>query len=144
MSTPIIVFSAEMTRANIIRQALRQYGFDVVVCKAYFEVEEAVRKHASLVLVFDTRWGLGTKEIRFLERLSSISTEMTLIVLAKPWAIRLIEAGEMGKGVCLPEPLDPELVATKVKEAVCQKEKRRESSDTDTLQERLKNFLRLD
>jgi hypothetical protein len=46
------------------------------------------------------------------------------------------------KTLCLPDPIDPELIAEKAKEIISQQKKR--SAGSDTLEKTLKKFLNLD
>jgi hypothetical protein len=66
-----------------------------------------------------------------------------VIVLGDQSIIDRFEGPGIRKELCLSNPLDPELIASKVKEVFSSKA-REQRSESDTLEGNLKRFLKLD
>ena len=144
MNSPVVVLSQDNIRGSILKKILSRSGFDVLWFKNLYEAEEAFNKYAPLVVIFDAK-GLQAREAGLLEKLRN---ELQGIVI-----IALVETSAMSTPDCsprelwLPEPLDPELIVSKVQQIVSSLpagRARETQPGKDTLANSLKQFLRLD
>lgn len=146
MCSPVIVLSPDNIRGAILEKILSRSGFDVLWSKSYYEAEDVLDKHAPLVLIFDAK-GLRAKETGLLEKLRINLPGAVIIALVEADAMPISEMEVSPRELWLPEPFDPELIVSKVKEIVSSPPVER-ASDTkpgkDTLAASLKQFLKLD
>lgn len=146
MGASVIVLSGDNTRGGILKKILARNGFEVLWFKNYHDAGDALGTGNPLILIFDAK-GIYSRETGLIGKLLHAVTEGNLIVLAKPEDIPSFEAQGCAGGLCLSEPLDPELVVSRVKDilsvtpakAASEKDKGR-----DGLTSSLKRLLRLD
>jgi DNA-binding response OmpR family regulator len=146
MCSPVIVLSPDNIRGAILEKILSRSGFDVLWSKSYYEAEDVLDKNAPMVLIFDAK-GLRAKETGLLEKLRINLPGAVIIALVEADAMPISEPGVSPRQLWLPEPFDPELIVSKVKEIVSSPPVQRASdtkSGKDMLAASLKQFLKLD
>lgn len=146
MCSPVIVLSPDNIRGAILEKILSRSGFDVLWSKSYYEAEDVLDKNAPLVLIFDAK-GLRAKETGLLEKLRINLPGAVIIALVEADAMPISEPEDSPRQLWLPEPFDPELIVSKVKEIVSSPPVQRASdtkSGKDMLAASLKQFLKLD
>jgi len=146
MSSPVIVLSSDNIRGTILEKILSRSGFDVLWFKSFYEAEEAFKKYAPLVVIFDTK-GLQAGEAGLLKKLRNNLPGTVIIALVEASAMPRYEAEGPPRELRLPEPLDPELIVSRVREIVSSSPVERASDSKpgkDTLMISLRKFLKLD
>jgi len=154
MSSPVIVLTSDSIRGSILKKILTQSGFKVLWFKNYYDARVALDEHVPRAVVFDAK-GLHSREAGSLAKLRDKLPDAGIIVLAEAGAIPTFEAEGCPSDLCLPEPIDPELVVSKVKEIVSSPPVERTSDGNagnesgketgkETVIDFLKQFLRLD
>jgi len=146
MASPVIVLSADHIRGTILKKILSCGSFDVIWFKTFLEAEEVLGKYDPSVVIFDSK-GLQAREAGLVEKLRSNLPGTFIIALVESGAMPLCEAEASPRVLWLPEPFDPELIVSKVKEIVSAPPVNRASDtkpDKDALVTSLKEFLRLD
>lgn len=150
MSHTVTVLSSDSIRGSILKKILTHSGVKVRWFKSFYEAKEALGKQVPRVIIFDAK-GLFSSEVGLLEKLRGHLPDTDVIVLAEASAIPTFEVQGCSRELCLPEPIDPELLLAKVKEIVlsppveriADKDTRKEA-EKDTLTNFLKQFLKLE
>ena len=140
MSDKVSVFSADDLRGKIVEKVLNRNGFECLIFNRILEAGGAIAQHAPKVVIFDTE-SCFSEELNHLKNICQTLKHTVAIVLGEGVVIDRFKGPLIRKTLCLPDPLNPELIATKVKELVAQKKKRLNGSDT--LEKTLKKFLNL-
>ncbi len=142
MSATVLVFSADELRGNIIKRILSRSGFESLLSHRILEAGGAIAQHGPDIVIFDTA-GCFAEEINYLRNLCRTPARTVAIVLGSAAVLERFEGLFIHQSLCLPDPLDPELIVTKLKKiTMLQKEKR--SAESDTLEKDLKHFLNLE
>lgn len=145
MSSPVIVVSPDKIRGSILKKILSRGGVDVLWCKSFYAAEEALGKYAPLVIIFDAK-GQQARETGFLEKLRNDLPGAVIIALSDAGAMPASQAGGTLRTLWFPEPLDPELIYSKVREILSSPPVEIASdaeADKDILATSLKEFLKL-
>ena len=150
MSHTVTVLSADSIRGSILKKILTNSGFKVLWCKSYYEAKEALDQQVPRVVIFDAK-GLYASEVGLLEKLRGHLPDTDIIVLAEASAIPTFAGQGCSRELCLPEPIDPELLLAKVKEIVSSPpgeriadENNKKEAGKVTLTNSLKQFLKLE
>jgi DNA-binding NtrC family response regulator len=146
MSSPVIVISQDNIRGAILEKILSRGGFDVLLFKSVFEAEDVLKECNPRVLVFDTK-GLKSRETGFLEKLRSHLPWTFVIALVEASATPRSVVEVSPREVWLAEPLDPELIVSRVREIESSLPAEKASDakpGKDTFMTSLKQLLKLD
>jgi DNA-binding response OmpR family regulator len=139
---PVVIFSTDDLRGGITQKILKRSRFEVLLISTMLGARDAIAKHTPSIVIFDT-YGCFSEEINRIRNLCRTLEHTVVIVLGDPSIIDRFEGPGIRKGLCLSDPLDPELIASKVKQVFSSKA-REKRSESDTLEGNLKHFLKLD
>ncbi len=142
MPYPVLIFSADDVRGGITQKRLRRSGFEVLLISKILGARDTIAKHTPGVVIFDTS-SCFSEEINQIRNLCRTLEHAVVIMLGDQSIIDRFEGPGIRKELCLSNPLDPELIASKVKEVLSSKA-REQRSESDTLEGNLKRFLKLD
>ena len=142
MPYPVLIFSADDLRGGITQKRLERSGFEVLLISKILWARDTIAKHTPSVVIFDTS-SCFSEEINQIRNLCRTLEHTVVIVLGDPSIIDRFEGPGIRKELCLSDPLDPELIASKVREVFSSKA-REKRSENDTLEADLKHFLKLD
>ena len=143
MSSRVLVFSADELRGKIIRKVLDRNGFECLIFNRILEAGDDIVQHSPEVAIVDTE-RCFSREISHLRNICQTLKHVAVIVLGKETVIDRFKGPGMRKVLCLSDPLDPELIALKIKEIVSRKKKKWKLTDSDRLEKTLKHLLHLD
>ena len=143
MSSRVLVFSADELRGKIIRKVLDRNGFECLIFNRILETVDDIVQHSPEVAIVDTE-RCFSEEINHLRNICQTLKREAVIVLGKETVIDRFKGPRMRKVLCLSDPLDPELIALKIKEIVSRKKKKWKLTDSDRLEKTLKHLLHLD
>ena len=104
------------------------------------EAGGAIAQHVPKVVIFDTE-SCFSEELNHLRNICQTLKHTVAIVLGEAVVIERFKGPLTRRTLCLPDPINPELIATKVKELVSRKKKT--ITGSDTLEKNLKKFLNL-
>lgn len=147
MSSPAIIFSTDMVRTGITQKVLKRAGIESLPANRISEAREAIVDNVPRVVIFDTK-GIFRDEINSLRNLCRSLRDTAVIVLGNRSIVDTFGVNSFGeekiqKVFRLPDPLDPELIVSKVKEVLSSKTKEKRLQK-DGLESNLKQFLKLD
>jgi DNA-binding response OmpR family regulator len=138
---PVLIFSTDDLRGGITQKRLNRSGFEVLLLSKILGARDTIAKHAPSVVIFDT-YSCFSGEINQIRNLCRTLEHTAVIVLGDPSIIDRFEGPGISKELCLSNPLDPELIASKVSEVFSSKAKEK-CSESDALEADLKHFLKL-
>lgn len=145
MAFSVIIYSADKTRGGILNKILKRNGLTSLLVNQLGNTQVAVFEHNPDVLIADLKNALRD-EIVFLANIYSKLQGTFLIVLGGPVDINSFEkqVGEfvLENNLHLTDPLSPELIVSKVKEALALREKTPQAKQPN-LETDLKQFLKL-
>jgi DNA-binding response OmpR family regulator len=139
---PVLIFSADDLRGGITQKRLERSGFEVLLLSKILGARDTIAKHTPSVVILDT-FSCFSEEINQIRNLCRTLEHTVVIVLGDPSIIDRFEGPGIRKELCLSDPLDPELIASKVREVFSSKA-REKRSESDALEADLKSFLKLD
>ena len=142
MSATVLVFSADQLRSNILKTILSRSGFEPLFFTRILEAGRAIARHTPEVVIFDTV-GCFAEEINNLRNLCRLQADTVAIVLGAAAVVEGFKGPLIRSDLCLSEPLDPELIVTKLKELMMFQEEEK-CADNDTLEKNLKHLLNLE
>lgn len=142
MPYPVLIFSTDDLRGRITQKILKRSGFEGLLLSKILGARDTIANHTPSVVIFDT-YSCFSEEINQIRNLCRTLEHTAVIVLGDPSIIDRFEGPGIRKELCLSDPLDPELIASKVKEVFSSKA-REKRSESDTLEADLKHFLKLD
>lgn len=142
MPSPVIIFSTDRLRGGITQKVLERTGLESLLVNRVLEARGVIADNAPRVVIFDTK-GIFPDELHLLRNFCRTLRDTAVIVLGDPSVVDMIGEEDIQKGLCLPDPLDPELIASKVKEILSSKAKGKRLRN-DGLESDLKQFLKLD
>lgn len=116
MPYPVIIFSVDEIRGGITKKILERNGFQALLLDKILGLKDRIAGHAAGVVVFDTCRCLAG-EVRHLKDLCGVLENRAVILLGDPTIIEGFHGPNVSKDLCLSDPLDPDLVVSKVKEA---------------------------
>ena len=141
MPDPVIVFSVDKLRRGITKKILEREGFQVILLTKILGMREKIAGQAQGVVIFDV-YRCFPDEIRHLKNLCRVMEMKVVILLGDPTITEGFPGPWVSRDLCLPDPLDPDLIIKKIKEASMPDEEARVPK-TDTLEGELLRFLRL-
>lgn len=136
----VLIFSFDKLRGGIIQKVLKRSVFEALLLPKIFGATDAIRNYVPDVVIFDTS-GCFSEEINQIRNLCETFERIPVIVLGERSIIDKFE-GHGIREVLLSDPLDPDLIVEKVKEALSLMLKEK-PSEGDALEEDLKDFLKL-
>jgi DNA-binding response OmpR family regulator len=142
MPPPVIIFSTDRFRGGITQKVLERTGVESLVFDRFVAAREAVAGNPPRVAILDTK-GIFPDELNLLKNLCRTLGETAVIVLGDRSIVDTFGGEGVREGFCLPDPLDPELIASKVKEVLSSK-RERERLQGYGIESDLKGFLKLD
>ena len=142
MPSPVIIFSTDRLRGGITQKVLERTGLESLVVDRFLAAREAVADNAPRVAILDTK-GVFPDELNLLRNLCRTLGDTAVIVLGDRLIVDTFGGEGVQEGFCLPDPLDPELIASKVKEVLSSKGEG-ERLHGAGLESDLKQFLKLD
>lgn len=147
MPVPIIIFSKDAVRGRVILNALRFKGFEALFYDGIINADNVIGKNTPSVVIFDTK-GVSQNELDYFKLAYPILSNSSLIVLVNPSEVHNLELQDIRAELCRPDPLDIELIISKVKALLSSgiKEPGGEESgdDEQRLEDDLKKFLDLE
>lgn len=142
MLSPVIIFSTDSLRGGITQKVLERTGLESFVVNRFLMAREAIADNAPRVAILDTK-GVFPDELHLLRSFCQTLWETSVIVLGDRSIVDTFGGEGVEERFCLPDPLDPELIASKVKE-ILSSEGKGERLQSDGLESDLKQFLKLD
>ena len=142
MSNSVVIFSADKLRGGIIKDILQRHGIKALWVTIILDIQNAISAHTPIVAIVDTKDSL-VDEIDFLKNLCSSLQDSILILLGTPAVIGTFRGPMVHEDLCLADPIDPELIVSKVKESLLAKIKDKKTKKGD-LERSLKQFLKLE
>ncbi|MBW2061992.1 MAG: hypothetical protein JRI95_10580 [Deltaproteobacteria bacterium] len=142
MSDTVLIFSIDKLRGGITQKVLKRSGFEALLLPKVFGAIDAIEKHVPGVVIFDAS-GCFSEEVNQIRNLCETLEHIPVIVFGKWSIIARFEGHGIRKELLISDPLDPELIVAKVKEALSLNLKEK-PSERDTLEKDLKAFLNLD
>lgn len=139
----VLVFSADELRGKILEKVLDRNGFECLVFNRILETGDEIVLHSPEVVIVDTE-RCFSEEINHLKNICQTLKRETVIVLGKETVIDRFKEFRIRKGLCLYDPIDPELIAIKIEEIVSRKKKKWKLTQSDMFEKTLKQLLRLD
>ena len=140
MPDSVSVFSTDDLRGKILQKVLNRHGLECLIFNRILEAGDTIAQQAPKVVIFDTE-SCFSEELNHLRNICQTLRHTVAIVLGEAVVIDGFKGSLFRKTLCLPDPLNPELIATRVKELVSQK--RKTNTGNDTLENTLKKFLNL-
>jgi len=138
---PIIVFSVDELRGRITKKILERNGFQVLLLNEILGMREKIAEHSPDVVIFDT-YHCFAEEVRHLRNLCGALDNTVVMLLGDPAITEGFRGPNIRRDLRLSDPLDPDLIISKVKAASSSK-KEEQNPKTDTLEGELKDFLKL-
>ncbi len=142
MSHSVVIFSVDKLRGGIIKDILQRHGIKALWAGSILDTRDAFSTHTPTVAILDIKDSLAG-EIDFLQNLCRTLQDPIFIVLGIPSVISTFKGPGVHAELCLADPLDPELIVSKVKESLLAKSSIKENKH-DHLENDLKQFLKLD
>ena len=142
MPSSVIIFSTDSLRGGIIQEVLKRSGLESLLAGRVLEAGQAIADNAPRVVIFDTK-GIFPDEINLLKNLCRTLRDTAVLVLGDRSIVDTFEGEGIQERLCLSDPLDPDLIASKVKEILSSKAKGK-YLQRDSLESDLKQFLKLD
>jgi len=136
----ILLFTADVLRGKIIKKVLNRNGLECGVYNHMLAAGDIIAKHAPAVVIFDTQ-GCFQEEINHLRSICQTLKHTNTMVLGEDCVIDRFKGPRIRKTLCLPDPLDPVLIATKAKEILLRKKKL--FAGNDSLEKTLKSLLNI-
>lgn len=143
MSSRVLVFSADELRGKILEKVLDRNGFECLIFNRILETADEIAQHYPEVVIVDTERCIS-EEINHLKNICQKLKHETVIVLGKETVIDRFKGSFARKGLCLCDPIDPELIAVKIEEIVAWKKKKWKLTESDMFEKTLKHLLHLD
>ena len=142
MSHPVIIFSADKLRGGLIKDILQRGGINARWDRRILETRDAISEFAPDVVIIDTKSSLSS-EIDFLKNLCAMLQDSRVIVLGPPSLIGAFEGPGIREELCLADPLDPDLIVSKVND-ILRSRKKNKHVNRSGLENSIKQFLKLD
>ena len=142
MTSRVLVFLADMLRGRIIEKVLDRNGFESLIFNRILETRDDVVRHVHAAVIVDTE-NCISEEINHLRNICHALKHDAVIVLGKEYTLDGFQGPRFRKGLCLSDPLDPELITEKIKEIVFQKKWKVNRNGSDRLEKTLKQLLHL-
>jgi len=143
VSARVLVFSADEFRGKILEKVLDRNGFECLIFNRILETGDEIVQYSPYVVIVDTE-RCFTEEINHLKNICQTLKDVAVIVLGKEAVIDRFKGPRIRKGLCLCDPIDPELISARIKEVVSCRKKKCKSEENDTIESTLKHFLNLD
>ena len=141
MPYPIIIFSVDELRGGITKKVLERTGFQVLLLNTILGMRERIASHSPDVVIFDT-YHCFAEEVRHLKNICGALDNTVVMLLGDPGITEGFQGPNVRRELLLSDPLDPDLIISKVKE-VSSSRKEEQDSETNTLEGDLKDFLKL-
>ncbi len=125
MSVPIIIFSVDSIRGRIILNTLHFNGFEALLQNRIIHAEEIIRKNTPSIVILDTK-DLSPNELDFFRTAYPVLSNSALILLAGPSIMKSLEVPDIKTELCRTDPLDAELITSKVEALLARKSGRAE------------------
>jgi hypothetical protein len=113
---------------------------ECLIFNRILEAGETIARQAPKVVIFDTE-SCFSEELNHMRNLCQTLADTVAIVLGEAVVIDGFKGPLFQKTLCLPDPLNPELIATRIKELVSQEPKT--LTGNEPLETTLKKFLNL-
>ena len=139
-SNCVSIFSADDLRGRIIQKVLHRQGMECLIFNRILEAGRTIAQHTPKLVILDTE-GCFSEELNHLRNICQTLKHTVAIVLGEPVVMDGFKGPLFQNTLCLPDPLNPELIATRVKELMSQQ--RKTLTGNDTLEKTLKKFLNL-
>jgi len=143
VSSRVLVFSADELRGKILEKVLERNGFECLVFNRILETGDEIVQHSPEVVIVDTE-RCFSEEINHLKNICQTLKREIVIVLGKETVIDRFKELRIRKGLCLYDPIDPELIAVKIEEIISWKKKKWNLTKSDMFEKTLKHLLHLD
>ena len=142
MPCSVHIFSIDDVRGGITKKILKRNGFEAVRFNKILGAGDIIATHSPSVVIFDTH-SCFQEEIDQINNLCVRLCRNILIVLGDPSILRGLKESSTSREFFLSDPLDPELIVSKVKEIFSLRAGEKRSLG-ESLEGALKHFLRLE
>lgn len=143
MPFQVIIFSTDSLRGGIIQEVLKRSGLESLLASRVLEAGQAIADNAPRVVIFDTK-GIFPDEINLLKNLCRALRDTGVLVLGDRSIVDTFSGEGIQNGLCLSDPLDPDLIASEVKQMILSPKTQEKRLQRDDLESDLKQFLKLD
>ena len=141
MACSVLIFSIDDVRGGIIKKILKRNGFEALRFNKILGAKDIIASHSPGAVIFDTH-SCFSEEINQIKNLRLSLVQSIVIVLGDPSTLGGFEEPNISKELFLSDPLDPELIVSKVKGISLRAAEKR--SLGENLEGALKHFLRLE
>jgi len=142
VSSRVLVFSADSFRGKILEKVLERNGYECLVFNRILETHDEIIPYSPEVVIVDTE-RCFSEEIDHLKNICKKLKHASVIVLGKDAVINRFRRPFFRKCLCLPNPIDPDLIVLKIDKIVSEKKKKWKLTENDTFEKTLKHLLRL-
>lgn len=132
MSVPIIIFSVDSIRGRIILNTLRFNGFEAILQNRIIHAEKIIRENIPPIVILDTK-DLSPNELDFFRTACPALSNSALILLASPSIMKSLDVSDIKTELCRTDPLDAELIVSKVEALLARKSGRAEDKSMEAL-----------
>ncbi|MBF0318874.1 MAG: transglycosylase domain-containing protein [Nitrospirae bacterium] len=115
MAVPILVFSADKTRGNLLLRIIENSGYNARLFNTGHELESAIRRREPSIIVFDTKY-YQSREFNLVKSLRSRFRDAAIIVFADPAEIPTLTSAGIRKDHCICDPINPDEFTMKLRE----------------------------
>lgn len=120
MPVPIIIFSIDAVRGRIILNSLKFRGYEALLFNRIDHTETIISENLPSVVILDLK-GFSPGELDYFKSACTLLSNTPLIVLANRSELDALELNEMRTELCKANPLDAELIISKVEALLAQK-----------------------
>ncbi len=142
MSSQVVIFSLDELRGGIIREILQRTRLKARLYNRATTAKMAITEYNPRVVILDIK-GCMPSEISLLANSIQSLDSTQIIVLGDPSVMEAIEGPGIPPLKFLTDPLDPELIAQSVKEALSLPLEEKKQTTGENLETSLREFLKL-
>ncbi len=142
MSFQVVIFSLDELRGGIIREILQRTRLKARLYNRATIAKMAITEYNPRVVILDIK-GCMVSEIRILANSIQNLDSTQIIALGDPSVMETIEGPGIPPLKFLTDPLDPELIAQSVKEALSFPLEEKKQTTVENLETSLREFLKL-
>ncbi|MBF0226364.1 MAG: hypothetical protein HQK76_12995 [Desulfobacterales bacterium] len=139
----VIIYSSDKIRGGILTKVLNREQIDTSLINTIFALRDSLQKHIPKLIIIDIKNSLSN-EITTLKNLAYSLKESFIIILGESSTstsfFNDIAAQCLDNCVSISDPLAPDMIVSKIKEAFSSK---RKNTQSNNLEKNLKEFLRL-
>jgi len=128
MNKPVIIYSPETIRGNILLKTFKWYNIDAMLSSKIFEVQEIIKKiNPNFVIIDTVKYFL--KVLPLVLSLKFKIPEQGLYILVELTDIPTLESYDINRKMCFTEPIDPESILYKIRQKIINYNKYNDNSN---------------